>query len=54
VWSGANLRRSFFIRRAATNHHLPLYDCEGIDRRVGARGASETENFKVTSDAVTK
>ena len=52
--SGANLRSGFFIRRTATNYHLSLYDCDGIERRVGARGSSETENFEVTSDAVTK
>jgi len=28
---------------------FPLYDCQGIDLRIGARGSSETENFKVTS-----
>ena len=25
---------------------FPLYDCQGIDLRIGARGSSETENFK--------
>ena len=55
MWSGANLRRSFFIRRVATNHHLsPYHDCEGIERRVAARGSSETEKFRVTSEALTK
>jgi hypothetical protein len=42
-------------RRIITNHHLPpLYDCEGIERRVGAMGSSETEKFGVTSEALTE
>ena len=42
-------------RRIITNHHLPpLYDCERIERRVGARGSSETEKFGVTSETLTK
>ena len=32
----------------------PLYDCEGIERRVGARASSETEKFRVRSEALTK
>ena len=32
----------------------PLYDCEGIERRVGVRRSSETEKFRVTSEALTK
>jgi len=32
----------------------PLFDCEGIERRVGARASSETEKFRVTSEALTK
>ena len=32
----------------------PLYDCEGTERRVGARASSETEKFRVRSEALTK
>jgi len=33
-----------------------LYDCEGIERRVGARGSTETEKFRFASEvgALTK
>src|SRR5262249_15215289 len=38
-----------------TNHRLPpLYDCKRIERRAGARGSSKTEEFRVTSEALTK
>ena len=39
---------------ASHNESPPLYDCEGIERRVDVRRSSETEKFRGTSEALTK